>query len=49
MRSFIPVLFTQNITTMIKLRMMRWKRHAAHMRAKRNAYKILVEKKERDN
>jgi hypothetical protein len=38
-----------NITTMIKLRRMRWTGHVARMRVKRNTSRILVEKKERDH
>jgi hypothetical protein len=35
-----------NIIRMIKSRMMRWAGHVACMKAKRNAYKILVGKPE---
>jgi hypothetical protein len=35
-----------NIIRMIKSRGMKWAEHVARMRAKRNAYRILVEKPE---
>jgi hypothetical protein len=43
---FLNLFSSPSIIRMIKPRRMRWAGHVARMRAKRNAYRILVEKTE---